>query len=164
MITSNWSKFACFNMHFSLQIANHHNYLWRKDVGIPEFVVFNVLYSLLIRLVNDGSVKSQLLFQWQCMHRHATDFYNYWNERYIIDIISTKRNVLQSAPLDFSETIALLYVLILIMDFSVMKRVLAQFHPVIMPMDVRPPPYHQQVGTIMVLWWNLFPFLNYMLH
>ena len=64
----------------------------------------------------------------------------------------SKRNVLQSAPLDFSDTIALLYVLILIMEFSVMKRVLAQSHPVIMPMDVRPPPYHQQVGTIMVLW------------
>ena len=72
--------------------------------------------------------------------------------------------VLQSAPLDFTVEIALLYVYILIMEFSVMKRVLAQNHPVIMPMDVRPPPYHQQVGTIMLLWWNLFPFLNHMLH
>ena len=72
--------------------------------------------------------------------------------------------VLQSAPLDFSETIALLYVHILLMEFAVMKRVIAQSHHVIMPMDARPPHYHQEVGTIMLLWWNLFPFLNHMLH
>ena len=61
-------------------------------------------------------------------------------------------------------TTAYPYVHILIMEFSVMKRVLAQSYHVIMPMDVRPSHYHQQVGKIVLLWWNLFPFLNHMLH
>ena len=74
-----------------------------------------------------------------------------------------KRNVLQSAPLDFSVEIALLFVHILFMEFFVMKRVIAQTHPVIMPMDARPQHYHQQVGTIMSLWWDFFPILNHML-
>lgn len=49
-------------------------------------------------------------------------------------------------------TTAYPYVHILIMDFSVMKRVLAQSYHVIMPMDVRPSHYHQQVGKIVLLW------------
>ena len=52
------------------------------------------------------------------------------------------------------------YVHILSMESSVKKNVVVRIHSVIMPMDVTPPQYHQQVGTIMLPWWNLFPFFN----